>query len=792
MAPTRVAQVPAPPPITTGLSVGFYTPNSQSLAALEAEWNHLTHLAPLWMQLDHQGQLQVVTAAAGVGTQADNRLVAEAHRHGVRVWPVLQNLPGGVLDKTGLKALASESSRADLADRVSDVVGAAGADGVSVDLEGLSPSQAPNLVAFVTQLTAIMHQEGKEVVVDVPPQDPGYLYGGLALAADWMLLMAYDQHASDTPAGPIASLPWSKDSLHSALGEVPAAKLILGLGGYGYDWGPVDVASLTYREVLQRAPSAASIKWDATAAAPWFAYTTSTGEQHTVWFNDATALAVQAASAQTSGLAGTSMWSIGQEDPVIWQAIGRDADRRGAPKLGLVTVDPRLSRQESAAAGTRVVAWSPKDASSVQESYVTLPTAFPAATGLRPGTVALTFDDGPDPVWTPKILEILRRYGAHATFFVMGARAASHPELVGQVYAAGNEVGNHSFTHAYDLELSPSWRLSAETTATQRIIEAATGHAATLFRYPYTSQQAFPDPNAAEAERASQLGYTEVGYGTTTNDWTRPGVVPIVAQALSSPDANVILMHDGGGDRSQTVAALPMILEGLRNRNLEAVSIGEALGMSPAAAMPPVSVSQVNIAKGVLTATAAVASMGSVAWWLFIATTLAGFGRIMLLGVMGMLHWIRSRRASRAPYQGLVSVVIPAHNEEKVIQRTLDSVVNSDYPALEIIVVDDGSSDGTAAAVARYPDDGVRLNPRRQGTRRPARDIGIHRVARVDQRDREAGDRLQLDRDDVVEHAPPVGEAREVAADDAEGVRACRWSAGWRRSAAACPPGSAR
>ena len=114
-------------------------------------------------------------------------------------------------------------------------------------------------------------------------------------------------------------------------------------------------------------------------------------------------------------------------------------------------------------------------------------------------------------------------------------------------------------------------------------------------------------------------------------------------------------------------------------------------------------------AKGVLTATAAVASMGSVAWWLFIATTLAGFGRIMLLGVMGMLHWIRSRRASRAPYQGLVSVVIPAHNEEKVIQRTLDSVVNSDYPALEIIVVDDGSSDGTAAAVARYPDDGVRL-----------------------------------------------------------------------------------
>jgi cellulose synthase/poly-beta-1,6-N-acetylglucosamine synthase-like glycosyltransferase/spore germination protein YaaH/peptidoglycan/xylan/chitin deacetylase (PgdA/CDA1 family) len=689
--------------------VGFYMPNSQSRGALEADWSHLTHLAPLWMQLDHKGQLQVVTAVAGVGTQADNRLVAAAHLHGVRVWPVLQNLPGGIVDKAGLTALSSESSRAELADRVSDVVVAAGADGVSVDLEGLSPTQGTDLVAFVTQLTATMHQEGREVVVDVPPDNAGYLYGALSSAADWILLMTYDQHASDTKPGPIASLQWSQDSLHGVLGEVPPRKLILGLGAYGYDWGPGSTVGLTYREVLQLAPSAASIKWDATAAAPWFTYTTSSGEKHTVWFTDATALAVQAAGARSSGVAGTAVWSIGQEDPVMWQAIGRDADRRGVPKLGLVTVDPRLSRQESAVAGNRVVAWSSANGSSVQESYVTLPTAFPAPTGLRPGTVALTFDDGPDPVWTPKIMEILRRYGAHATFFVMGARAATHPELVAQVYAAGNEVGNHSFTHSKDLELAPSWRLSAETTATQRIVEAATGHAATLFRYPYTSQQAFPDANTAEAEKASQLGYTEVGFGTTTDDWTRPGVVPIVTRALTSPDANVILMHDGGGDRSQTVAALPMILDGLRSRNLEAVSIGEAMGLASAAAMPPVSGSQVDIARAVLTATGAIAAVGSLAWWLFIAVTMAGFVRIILLGVMGMLHWGRSRRSWRRQYKGLVSVVIPAHNEEKVIRRTLDSVMNSDYPELEIIVVDDGSSDGTAAVVARYPDHVVRL-----------------------------------------------------------------------------------
>jgi cellulose synthase/poly-beta-1,6-N-acetylglucosamine synthase-like glycosyltransferase/spore germination protein YaaH/peptidoglycan/xylan/chitin deacetylase (PgdA/CDA1 family) len=701
-------QAAAPPPITTGLSVGFYTPDSPSRAALEAEWNHLTHLAPVWMQLDHDGHLQAVTAAAGVGTQAVNRLVAAAHLHGVRVWPVLQNRSGGTLDTAGLKALGSESSRAELADGVADVVVSGGADGVSVDLQGLSQGQGPDLVAFVTQLTSTMHREGKEVVVDVPPDDPGYLYGQLSSASDWILLTAYDQHSADTKPGPVASLPWARDSLHGLLAEVPAQKVILGLGGYGYDWGPGGSVGVGYRDVLQRAPSADSIKWDANASAPWFRYTTSSGDEHTVWFADATALAIQAFSARSSGVAGTALWRIGDEDPIVWQAIGRDADRGTAPNLGIVTVDPGLGEHDSRAAGNRVVAWSPTNSAAVRERYLTLPSSFPAPTGLRAGTVALTFDDGPDPVWTPKILAILHRYGVHATFFVMGACATFHPDLVAQAYAAGNEVGNHSFTHASDLELSPAWRLSAETTATQRIIEGATGHAATMFRYPYTTQQAFPDANSPQAERASQLGYTEVGYGTSTDDWARPGVVPIVARALSNPDANVILMHDGGGDRSQTVAALPMILEGLRTRHLDAVPLGEAMGMSRAAAMPSVPGFQVDTAHALVTATAALASVGSVAWWLFIVATGLGFIRIILLGVMGILQWVRSRR-SYPPYERLVSVVIPAHNEEKVIRRTLDSLMASDYRALEIIVVDDGSRDGTAAAVAPYPDQGIRL-----------------------------------------------------------------------------------
>jgi peptidoglycan-N-acetylglucosamine deacetylase len=331
--------------------------------------------------------------------------------------------------------------------------------------------------------------------------------------------------------------------------------------------------------------------------------------------------------------------------------------------------------------------------------------ALIAGTGLQAGTVALTFDDGPDAVWTPKILAILRRYGAHATFFVQGARAAAHPELVTQAYAAGNEVGNHSFSHASDLLQAPAWRLFAETTSTERIVEGATGHAATMFRYPYTTQEAFPDATLPEAGRVSQLGYTEVGVGTDTQDWLQPGVMSIVASALEGPDTNVILMHDGGGDRSQTVAALPMILDALRSRNIDAVGIGDAMGMSREAAMPAVPASQADLARALVS----LAPAGFVAWWVFFAVTALGFFQFLVLRALGMLHWARSRRSYDPPYEGVVTVLIPAHNEEKVIHRTLDSLVNSDYQSLEIIVIDDGSTDTTDAAVALYPDSRVRL-----------------------------------------------------------------------------------
>lgn len=180
--------------------------------------------------------------------------------------------------------------------------------------------------------------------------------------------------------------------------------------------------------------------------------------------------------------------------------------------------------------------------------------------GSGPGVVALTFDDGPQPVFTPQILTELQLYGVHATFFCIGRQVQAYSNIVRQLYQSGNVVGNHSWSHPNLTRLSPAairWQLSA----TSVIIQQVTGAAPTLFRPPYDVT------NATVRRIAAQLGLVQAGWTIDTHDWQRPGVARIVSTTLTQArNGSIILMHDGGGDRSQTVQALPQIIRGLRQR----------------------------------------------------------------------------------------------------------------------------------------------------------------------------------------------------------------------------------
>jgi peptidoglycan/xylan/chitin deacetylase (PgdA/CDA1 family) len=188
-----------------------------------------------------------------------------------------------------------------------------------------------------------------------------------------------------------------------------------------------------------------------------------------------------------------------------------------------------------------------------------MPPAAPTAAGSA-GVVHLTFDDGPTPAWTPRVLELLARYRAQATFFVLGRSAAAHPELVRREFAAGHGVANHTWSHRRLTGLGDD-QLAAEVGPTSAVIQRATGAPVGCFRPPYATV------DAAGAGRVRALGLRLTLWDIDTHDWLRPGAGVIADRVLSRVrSGDVVLMHDGGGDRSQTVAALEQVLATLSAR----------------------------------------------------------------------------------------------------------------------------------------------------------------------------------------------------------------------------------
>ncbi|WP_035795677.1 polysaccharide deacetylase family protein [Kitasatospora mediocidica] len=183
--------------------------------------------------------------------------------------------------------------------------------------------------------------------------------------------------------------------------------------------------------------------------------------------------------------------------------------------------------------------------------------------------VALTFDDGPDPVHTRRVLEILERYGARATFFCVGLHVAALPEEVRRIAGAGHEVGNHTWSHPFLFDLTPG-QLREQLDRTTEAVAQVTGQAPTRFRPPYGSLN--PEVLTTLERHPSTLTLWDVD----SRDWSRPGPERIAATVLDAAGpGSVVLLHEGAGDRGQTVQALPSIIEGLLERGLELVTVGE-------------------------------------------------------------------------------------------------------------------------------------------------------------------------------------------------------------------------
>ena len=326
--------------------------------------------------------------------------------------------------------------------------------------------------------------------------------------------------------------------------------------------------------------------------------------------------------------------------------------------------------------------------------------------------VALTFDDGPNPLYTPKIAAILHAQHVPATFFEVGSMVVRYPDITRQLMADGFEIGNHTFTHA-NLAAIPSWEASAQVAATESAIAGVTGIRPRLVRPPYASTTAAVGPAEARALTAvASRGYDLVFSTIDTEDWTRPGVSTIVRNALpSGPQGGIVLMHDAGGRRDQTVKALPLVIAALRARGYRFADLSTYMGVPRATIELPASHWD-QVRGSLLVTVLRIVNFIVIALTLLVeaVTAIVGLRMAASLG----LAFVQRRRVERIgdepSFAPDVSILVPAYNESVGVERCVRSLATSRYGgALEVIVVDDGSSDDTAAVVERLGLDGVRV-----------------------------------------------------------------------------------
>jgi cellulose synthase/poly-beta-1,6-N-acetylglucosamine synthase-like glycosyltransferase/peptidoglycan/xylan/chitin deacetylase (PgdA/CDA1 family) len=337
-----------------------------------------------------------------------------------------------------------------------------------------------------------------------------------------------------------------------------------------------------------------------------------------------------------------------------------------------------------------------------------------APLSVRPGRrVALTFDDGPDPTWTPRIAATLLRLGVPATFFEVGDHVIQYPGITKSLAEDGFEIGNHTFNHV-GLAGLPGWQRELQISLTESAIAGAADVRPRLIRPPYSATPiAVTRADARAYSALAEDGYLIALANYDGEDWERPGVAQIVRNATPpGPTGGVILLHDGGGDRSQTVAALKRLVPRLRRRGFRFVSYSALAGLPRTQFDLPASSAQ--RLRGELL----IGSLGVARWVtgalvaLLIPIAALAVLRALVLVALARRHVGTYRgREPEGPFFPPVSIVVPAYNEAEVIGPAVRSLAGSDYPRerFEVIVVDDGSEDGTAAVVARLALDGVRV-----------------------------------------------------------------------------------
>ncbi len=723
-----------------GIRAAFYvTWDAGSFASLREYLRQIDILYPEWLHVvTPDGNIQAVSpenklypVLQGGKVQPVDEKVMQLLRFekaDMEVLPLINNFDpttnGGEWMLNITDMMNSPEARASFRQQLLTFLASDKYKGVNLDFEGFPVEAQAGYKALVQEIHQDFQQRGLKLHISVPATDPDYDYAFLAANSDGLVLMNYDEHYAEGDPGPIASQQWFTNNLIQKLKIIPRDKLICGVGSYGYDWlmpdrrgtrKKPDAVSVSVQEAWLSATDAdATIDFDSDSLNPHFAYLDDNNHRHELWFMDGVTVLNQMRAAKALGIQTFALWRLGSEDRSLWAIWdlpqepnapeklksllpGQDVDMEGKGEVLQIAKRP--------APGERDVTVDASTGLVTDEEITQYPVPYEIDQyGAKDKKVALTFDDGPDPQWTPKILDALKSRGVKGTFFLIGVQVEKYPSVADRIYREGHEIGNHSFTHP-DISAISKRYMKLELNLTEMLFASRYGFKTLLFRPPYSIDQ---EPDTADQvkplEISQDMGLITIGDKIDPNDWKdlprHLTAEEITEQVIKQANrGSIILLHDGGGDRRETARAIPMIIDQLRAQGYEFVTVAQLLGKSEADVMPRLSANERWSAR--------IDRVGFELFGLLMAAIVLVFyvGDILmtfrLFSVGALAIWDRfwrghkERKTESIEFTPAVAVLIPAYNEEKVIERTVRAALMSHYPKLRIIVVDDGSKDRT-------------------------------------------------------------------------------------------------
>ncbi len=797
--------LPAPvmndaPPVVAGFYVNW---EETSRASMHRNIKRLTHFIPEWLHIKSadsdftDSNPNVLPFVDGRQPFDKGEITLLSRANSVPILPLINNYTkskgqeegvGGWDTRAVHQIISSPSARSVFIKHLRNWLLSERMQGINIDFEQIDVDDKANLVQFMKELYASLHPQGLLVTQDVELESDAYDMQALAKWNDWIVPMFYDQHEGDSEAGPVAGIDWTNKNLEKILKAVPPSKIVIAVGNHGYDWeaGQKTAADVTYQSAIitarENQPDA-DIHIDPSSLNPTFSYTDihtddkgkDVTNKHIVWMQDAVSVYNQLILAKKAHLRGSALWYLGAEDPSLWSFYNKtDWNSDWAQKVeegalnkvsygGEAQVDfegdgELLEPLSPPSEGLRRITFNKKSGLITAEQYQKDPKTgsimFPSSHVVRRyggmdnslnKEIVLSFDDGPNPDWTPRVLDILKKYHVPGCFFVVGRQAEAYPDLIKREWDEGHEIGNHSWSHPDLFRLSTEYR-KLQLTTTQRVIQAITNHSTIMFRPPYGNDtEPETGKEVSPLETAAQLGYITVGQRNDPQDWrlyetlpgqddtidpTRPRTAEeIVRSVVDNRDVgSIVLLHDSGGDRELTLAALPQIITRLRALGYKFVSVSQLSGIPRAKLMPAVTGKDALLVGADRYVFDVTYLIQRVLTTLFILSIFLGISRIAIFLVLALIqHAKEKRRVFPVGIYPSVSVVIAAYNEEKVIVRTVNALLKSHYADLEIVVVDDGSADQTSEVVQESfaSESRVRLIRKGNGGKASALYVGI-------------------------------------------------------------------